>query len=124
MTPRAVRAIVVAVCVGGVAGMIITTILHHSGAALTFGIITVIAVLCLIVATAVVADSTSVVRQVQVSADAATARLSPDAEAEAAEIEQQVAVLIADGADERRVRDLVREAVRLGRSMGPTATPP
>jgi hypothetical protein len=40
----------------------------------------------------------------------------PPAEAQAAEVEDQVGALVGDGADEARVRALVRAAVALGRS--------
>jgi hypothetical protein len=48
----------VAVCAGGIAGMIVSSVLNHNGAAITFGLITAAAVLCSMVATAVAADVT------------------------------------------------------------------
>src|SRR5687767_2902941 len=53
MSPRVVRRVVIAVCVAGIAGMIVSSIADNTGAALTAGLVTAIAVLCLIVATAV-----------------------------------------------------------------------
>lgn len=53
MTLKAVRRIVAVICVVGVAGMIASSAAESSGAALTFGLITAVAVLCSMVATAV-----------------------------------------------------------------------
>ena len=106
-----VRRIVVAVCVFGVAGLIVTSILDRTGAAVTIGLVTAGAVVCLIVATAVappVATATSSAAPVPPGVD----------EAQAARVEQIVGELVADGADEGAVRDLVRESLRLGRGEG------
>ena len=100
MTARAVRIVVIVLCVAGVAGMIVTTIAGHNGAAMTFGIITAVAILCLMVATAVTAGPP---------------RGGPDVETIAARVEDGVATLVEAGAEERDVRDLVRDAVLLGR---------
>jgi hypothetical protein len=97
---------VVAVCVGGVAGMIVSSVAGSNGAALTFGLITAAAVLCLMVATAVAADGPGPGR-------------GPD-EHRAARVETMIERLVRAGAAEADVRELVREAVRLGRSGGPT----
>jgi hypothetical protein len=106
-----VRRIVVAVCVGGVAGLIVTSILDRTGAAVTIGLVTAAAVVCLIVATAVAPPPT-----------AATPPAAPPPpgvdEAQAARVEQLVGELVAGGADEGAVRDLVRESLRLGRGGG------
>ncbi len=89
----------IAVCVTGVAGMIATSVAGSNAAALTFGLITAAAVLCLMVATAV---------------GGATA-----GEAEAgARVEALMQRLVDEGANEAKVRELVGEAVRLGRSSG------
>ncbi|MDP9070942.1 MAG: hypothetical protein M3N68_06615 [Actinomycetota bacterium] len=101
MSPRSVRRIVVVVCLGGVAGMIVASVAGSNGAALTFGLITATAVLCLMVATAV--------------SGGATAALGGD-ERQAAGVEAMVERLVAHGADETDVRELVEQAVRLGRS--------
>ena len=105
MTARTVRRVVVALCVGGVAGLIVTSIADAQGAAVTIGLVTAAAVLCLIVATAV--GDTS-----------ATERKGYD-EAQAATVEMLVGDLVATGADEAALRCLVREAVRLGRGEHP-----
>jgi hypothetical protein len=101
VTARAVRIVVIAVCGAGVAGMIATTIAGHNGAAMTLGITTAVAILCLMVATAVTAGS-----------DGPGAS---DVEATAARVEDRVTALVEAGAQERAIRDLVRDAVSLGR---------
>ena len=96
MTARAVRLVVIGVCVAGIAGMIVGSVADNNAVALTFGLVTAAAVLCLIVATAV-SPSTSV------------------DEDQAARVEDLVERLVAAGAPENEVRTLVGEAVRLGR---------
>ena len=84
-----------AVCAGGIAGMIVSSIADNNGAALTFGVITAVAVLVLVAVTA------------------AAPGLVSDADAE--RLEARIQQLVAAGADEGQVRDLVRDARRLGR---------
>ena len=91
-----------AVCVAGIAGMIVSSIADNTNAAMTFGLVTAVAVLCLMVATAVTGGA-------KVGAESHLALLSD-------QVEERVEGLIADGADEEAVRDLVRSAVRLGRT--------
>ena len=100
MSPTIIRRVVIAVCVAGIAGMIVSSIADNTGAALTAGLVTAIAVLCLIVATAVTGA-----RGVGVS------------ELLANDVEERVESLVADGADEDAVRALVGAAVKLGRSQ-------
>jgi hypothetical protein len=88
-------------CAAGVAGMIVASVLDANGAALTFGLVTAVAVACLMVATAVAGP------------DAGRA-LPPDEE-RAERVERFARQLVAAGAEEPLVRALVREAVRLGR---------
>ena len=108
MTPRAVRAVVLVVCAAGVAGMIVASVLDAEGAALTFGLVTAGAVTCLIVATAVAATS---------------ARQGVVDEQRAERVEQLVQDLVASGADEVAVRQLVQEASRLrARTPSPYTT--
>jgi multisubunit Na+/H+ antiporter MnhB subunit len=99
MSPRAVRRIVIAVCVAGIGGMIAGSIADNNGAAMTAGLVTAVAILCLIVATAV------------------TTSPPAGAEGAAVEVEDAVEGLVAGGADEAEVRELVRRAVRLGRAQ-------
>jgi hypothetical protein len=94
---------VFAVCVGGIAGMIVSSIADNTGAAMTFGLVTAVAVLCLMVATAVTGGG-------RVGAESHLALLAD-------QVEERVAVLVDGGADESSVRDLVRAAVKLGKAQ-------
>jgi len=98
MTARVVRRLVVTVCVAGIGGMIAGSVADNNGVAITAGIVTAIAVLCLMVATAVTGGAT-------VGSGERVEELAED--------------LVAEGADEAAVRDLIREAVKLGRSQRP-----
>lgn len=98
MSPRAVRALVLVVFAGGIAGMIASSIADANGWALAFGLLTAGAALCLITVTA------------------ATAAAPHDAEQLGAALEGRIERLVAAGADEDEVRSLVTDAVRLGRS--------
>ncbi len=101
MTPRRLRWIVGVVFVGGIAGMVVASILDNNGAAITAGLFTAVAAICLMLMTALVNQPRD-----EVAFDDRTAE----------EIEGQIARIVASGADEEDVRALVREAVRLGRS--------
>jgi hypothetical protein len=90
---------VVAVCVGGIAGMIISSIADNTDAALTFGLLTAAAATALILVSAV------------------TARGPADQEVAAAALEARIAALVEAGADERAVRALVGDAIDLGRAQ-------
>lgn len=103
MTLRAVRLTVTAVFVLGIAGMIVASIADNAGAALTAGLVTAVAALCLLVATSVAA-----------AAGGTTPAKGVD-EAAAARLEEQVEVLVASGAPEHAVRELVRRARALDR---------
>jgi hypothetical protein len=98
----AIRRIVIAVCVLGVAGMIGGSIADRIGVAVTAGVVTAIAVLCLILVTAAAGPS------------AFNAAPPVDDEA-AADLERRIEQLIAAGADEVELRALVRAATRFGR---------
>ena len=99
MSVRVVRWIVVGVGGAGIAGIIVGSVVDNNGVALTFGLVTAAAVLCLIVATAVSPSSAP----------------RPVDEERAAHVEELVGRLVAAGAPEEEVRALVGEAVRLGR---------
>jgi hypothetical protein len=88
---------VLAVCALGIAGMIASSIAERTGAAITAGLITAVAVVCLLLVTAV-------------APPAAFGPAVVDEEA-AADVERRVADLVEAGADEAMVRSLVR-AVR------------
>jgi hypothetical protein len=104
MSPRAVRRIVAAVCVSGIAAMIASSIADNNGAALTAGLVTAVAVLCLIVTTAVTGAGRAGAGE-------------PVLEGLAADVEDRVRRLVDDGADEDEVRSVVAVAVRLGRAQ-------
>lgn len=101
MSPRAVRALVLVVFAGGIAGMIVSSIADSNGWALTFGLLTAGAALCLITVTAATGGGTAV-----------------DAEQLGAALEARIERLVAAGADEDEVRALVTDAVRFGRGSG------
>jgi hypothetical protein len=98
VSPVAIRWTLTAVCVGGIAGMIVTSIADSADGALAFGLLTAAAALGIILVTAVT--------------NGGRAR-SDDDLAEA--LEDRIEVLVELGADERALRALVRDAVRLGR---------
>ncbi len=175
--------ITLVVCVAGIVGMIVTSILNHNGAAVTFGLVTAVAILCSMVAKSV-ATSTErhlVLEAANFAAAAAGASSAPvpgvagagaeagaraagpgtalepgqavgpgppsaegTAEAGAGStggassgrapalvpahgaadtlaelVERQVQAVVEAGADEVAVRQLVGEAVRLGRALAP-----
>lgn len=97
MGARAIRRALVAVCALGVAGMIVTSIADSPGGALTFGLLTAVAAFGMILVTAVTNGGSAV-----------------EDDELGALVEERVARLVADGADERSVRALVRDARRLG----------
>jgi hypothetical protein len=103
VSPRLVRRAVHLVFVIGIVGMIVGSIADNNGVAVTFGLVTAGAALALILITAVVPS------------DAFSPPVRFD-EASAERIESAIAELVQAGADEDRVRQLVRDAVRLGRS--------
>jgi hypothetical protein len=116
MSAKTVRRIAVLVCAGGIAGMIVSSILNHNGSAITFGLITATAVLCSMVATAVAADAT------RSAAGTQTPMAGTVDEKQAMAVESLVQSLVAAGAPEATVRDLVRHSVRLGRGSAPSET--
>ena len=100
MAPATVRRLVIVVCVGGVAGMIVSSIADRTGAAMTFGLVTAVAVLCLMVATAVSAQTHG----------------DRGGDEQAARVEATIRRLVEAGADEDDLRRLVGDAVALGRA--------
>jgi hypothetical protein len=100
---KALRRLLLVVGAVGIPLMIVSSIADNNDAALAAGILTGGAALCLLLVTTV-ADDGAVV----------------DDEVLARSVEQRVTDLVATGADESRVRALVSDAVRLGRSRAPT----
>ncbi|MFM7061943.1 MAG: hypothetical protein ACKO04_00405 [Actinomycetes bacterium] len=103
MDPKLLRRVVLVVFLGGIAGMVVGSIMDNNGTAVTFGILTAVAALALILTTALVAGQ---------PAD----RFDDD---RAESVEARIQQLFAAGADEQVVRDLVRESVLLGRTARP-----
>ncbi|MDQ1436947.1 MAG: hypothetical protein QOK43_576 [Acidimicrobiaceae bacterium] len=86
-----------AVCAAGIAGMIVGSIADNNAVAMTFGLATAVAVLCLIVVNAV--------------------SVGPgDPDLVAGDVQARVQRLVERGADEAEVNGLVRSAVKLGRT--------
>jgi len=105
--PRAIRRIVIVVFVIGIGGMIAGSILDNNGFAITFGLITAVAALALVLVT-------------QISPPGSLAKPGPTEptavdERLAADLESRIDRLVAAGADEAEVRKLVGRAVELGR---------
>ncbi len=84
-------------CGVGIVGMIVGSVADDNDVALAFGLLTAAAVACLMVATAVGTTPAGAVDEEQ-----------------AQRVEELVGELVADGAEESRVRALVAEALRLG----------
>lgn len=100
MSPRALRRLVLAVCVLGIAGMIATQIAEENDLTVAIGLFTSAAVVVLLAVTSVTARRSGPPRV---------------DERQAAALEEQVQALLADGADEAVVRSVVQAAIRLGR---------
>ena len=99
MARRWIPRVCTAVFVAGIAGIIVTTINgNNAGIVLTIGLVIVLAAVALLTATSVGAGK----------------RIEVFDEAAAEKLERMVTALVADGADERAVRKLVRETRRLG----------
>lgn len=103
MDPRIVRRLVLAVFVIGITGMIVASIADDNGLAITFGLLTAVAAICLMLVTSVTTRDDAVVFD----------------ESVAEEMESRIQDLIDAGAEEGSVRDLVRDAVALGRTARP-----
>lgn len=101
MSPRWIRRAVLGVFVLGIAGMIAASIAERTGAALTAGLVTAVAMLCLVLVTTVAPPEGFGSRVLD--------------EETAAEVEQRVTDLVSGGADEAEVRSLVRAVRRLER---------
>ena len=105
MTLRVLRWAVIAICVVGIAGMIIGSIAdNNNGVVVTFGLITAVSIIVLM-AVATTARSLEAKQTAAAEVD----------EALAEEMEARVQALVAAGADEAAVRDLVGKATRLQR---------
>ena len=95
-----VRVVTIIVSAAGIVGMIVGSIADNNGVAITFGLITAAAVLCLITTSAV----------------APPRRSQAISEADAQALEAEIQALVAGGADEAATRRLVRTALEIGQS--------
>ena len=107
MSPRAIRRAVIAVCVAGIAGMIAGSIADNNGTAITFGLVTAVAVIGLILVTSVAGPDAFRRQRPPVSFD----------EEQGADVEARVQHLVERGADEAEVRELVRSVLEVARTV-------
>jgi hypothetical protein len=100
----------------GIPGMIVSSVNDRTGLAVTFGLVSVGAVLALLAATAV---ATGRIPPEAAAPVTPASRERAETERQGAELESGIQDLVTAGADEAAVRDLVRRAVRLGRTSNP-----
>ena len=106
ISPRLVRRCVLLVFVAGIISMIVSSILDSTGGAITFGLITAVAAITLVLVTSVSPPG----------ALSKHGTRSPEVdERVAADIEQRVSALTDAGADEDQVRRLVSRSIEFGR---------
>ncbi len=103
MTPlRVLRVVVIVLCAGGITGMIVASVAgNNNGWVVTFGLLTAVSVVVLMAFSA--------------AANRTAAGSGAVDEELAAQVEDRIRDLVETGADESAVRDLVRDAVLLGR---------
>jgi hypothetical protein len=107
VSPRLVRRVVLGVFVLGIGGMIAGSIADNNGMAITFGLITAVAALGLVLVTSVSPPGSLAKPGAPVTTE--------EDERLAADLEARIEQLVADGADEETVRKLVGRAVEMGR---------
>jgi len=121
VSPRTIRRLVVAVFVIGIVGMIVGSIADDNGVAVTFGLLSAAAAVGLILVTAsapadaFAAGGRARARDAGTPSGEAGQAGDGDGDAAGQAIEEQVARLVAGGADEHDVRELVRRSVAFGR---------
>jgi len=108
MSPRVIRWLVWLVCLIGIAGMIVGSIADNNGIAISFGIMTALAVTGLILVTAVAGPEAFDRRRQGTSGP-------PLDDATATDLEVRIQRLTDAGADEDDVRLLVTRALDAGR---------
>jgi hypothetical protein len=101
---RAIRIVVLVVCAGGIAGMIVTSALDHNGAAITFGIVTAVAILCQMAMTTAL-NEVNGVPGAPLYGDTPASEPVPDVDEEASDLEAHIQSLVDAGIDEGSVRD-------------------
>lgn len=106
VSPRLVRRCVLVVFVAGIIGMIVSSILDSTGGAITFGLVTAVAAIALVLVTSVSPPG----------ALGGHRGGSPEIDQRvAADMERRVQELVGAGADEDEVRRLVSRAIEFGR---------
>lgn len=113
-----IRRIVLVVFLGGIAGMIVGSVEDNNGFAVSFGIVTAVAALCLMLVTSV-APAGSLARSRGRGRGQDDELVDPVV---AADVEARIGELVRRGADELEVRQLVRRAIDLGRHRTPSST--
>jgi hypothetical protein len=99
---RVLRVVVIVLCAGGIIGMIVASVAgNNNGWVVTFGLLTAVSIVVLMAFSA--------------AANRAPAAGAGADEELAAQVEGRIRGLVETGADETAVRDLVRDAVSLGR---------
>jgi len=120
MSPRVVRRIVSVVFVAGIGGMIAGSVSDNNGMAITFGLVTAVAALGLILVTSVAGPGAFVRTDRTTGTGPTSEPAGPVDERLAADVEARVQALVDAGAFEADVRSLVGRAVELGRSTRST----
>ena len=99
---KRIRIVCAAVFVAGIGGIIATSIVsNNNGGIIGIGLVTSIAAIVLLTASTI----------------ATTKRIDAFDEVAAEQLERQVAALVASGANEEAVREAIRAAIDLGRSI-------
>ena len=99
---KRIRILCAVIFVAGIAGIIVTSIVsNNNGGIITSGLITSIAAVVLLTASTIATNK----------------HIDAFDEVAAEQLEQQVSALIASGADEDALREAVRAAIDLGRSI-------
>ncbi|MEY4131493.1 MAG: hypothetical protein RLZZ31_1617 [Actinomycetota bacterium] len=109
LNPRIIRRVVLVLFVAGIAAMIASSIADNNGAAVTFGLLTTMAAVSLVLVTAV---SPAEALAKPKEAKASTPSTNPQT---AKDVEDRIERLVQAGANESEVRKLVSRAVDLGR---------
>lgn len=100
MNPRWIRRIALVVCALAIAGMIVASITSHNGVAIALGLTAAVAVMCLMLVTAVAGPE-------------AFGHSRPVDEAAVADLERRIGALVEGGADEAELRSLIRAVRRM-----------
>lgn len=109
LNPRIIRRVVLVLFVAGIAAMIASSIADNNGAAVTFGLLTTMAAISLVLVTAVSPADALVKRK---EAKSTAPLTNPQT---ARDVEDRIQRLVQAGANESDVRKLVSRAVDLGR---------